>query len=58
MGLIPARAGSTEWVSPWVAWARAHPRSRGEHSKKPTLRGVGLGSSPLARGAHLKKRLG
>ena len=51
--LIPARAGST---SAWRSRCRpqwAHPRSRGEHVVGVLPAVTGLGSSPLARGAHL-----
>ena len=49
-GLIPARAGNTLATSTVRNLRRAHPRSRGEHTRalpsSPTVRG----SSPLARG--------
>ena len=49
-GLIPARAGNTPALSPPATQPRAHPRSRGEHTKTlASLSGV-VGSSPLARG--------
>ena len=31
-GLIPARAGNTEWLTDWLQTGEAHPRSRGEHT--------------------------
>ena len=51
VGLIPARAGSTEVNNPPVGRPRAHPRSRGEHVVHRGLRYEEEGSSPLARGA-------
>ena len=49
--LIPAHAGST----PSRTWrsqsAPAHPRSRGEHVDLLVDEGLGVGSSPLTRGA-------
>ena len=56
-GLIPARAGSTFHVSMKAARMRAHPRSRGEHVMVPTRRMGLLGSSPLARGARILRRI-
>ena len=53
-GLIPARAGSTERVSRRGCSGGAHPRSRGEHRYTPPEGVVARGSSPLARGAHLR----
>ncbi len=49
-GLIPARAGRTEWLSVSRARQRAHPRSRGEDSFTSWKSATGQGSSPLARG--------
>ncbi len=50
-GLIPARAGSTcrRWAR--GSFARAHPRTRGEHSGCGVCAGRPEGSSPHARGA-------
>ena len=31
-GLIPARAGNTEWLTDWLQTGEAHPRLRGEHT--------------------------
>ena len=51
MGLIPAYAGSTTRC-PWLyRQSRAHPRLRGEHNLLIKCSIVGLGSSPLTRGA-------
>ena len=50
LGLIPARAGNTAWLSSLAGETGAHPRSRGEHGLSGRRR-LGLrGSSPLARG--------
>ena len=49
-GLIPARAGNTAVRTCRVWLSRAHPRSRGEHFRRPAQRGSAGGSSPLARG--------
>ena len=51
LGLIPARAGSTQrhLVRSGVGWA--HPRSRGEHAELKLKSKLAAGSSPLARGA-------
>jgi len=51
-GIIPARAGSTPCRSRWSCRSRDHPRSRGEHTFKYGPHKDGVGSSPLARGAH------
>ena len=53
IGLIPARAGSTEsfWIPSFACWA--HPRSRGEHLDNAKYGKFSKGSSPLARGARL-----
>ena len=50
-GLIPARAGSTRSLLRARSWARAHPRSRGEHDETALSTAPYSGSSPLARGA-------
>ena len=52
-GLIPARAGSTTSRRARRCSARAHPRSRGEHTSNVSLRWLNEGSSPLARGARV-----
>ena len=49
-GLIPARAGNTEWLTDWLQTGEAHPRSRGEHLPSVTEQKLHRGSSPLARG--------
>ena len=51
VGLIPARAGSTEAAGAGAAVRGAHPRSRGEHEDRLPLFDGCAGSSPLARGA-------
>ena len=50
-GIIPARAGSTSGTSRNCRSRWDHPRSRGEHVLYFLLLSLGLGSSPLARGA-------
>ena len=50
-GLIPAHAGSTLQAMLALEPVAAHPRSRGEHALSATKYGVGMGSSPLTRGA-------
>ncbi|BAD59272.1 hypothetical protein NFA_44210 [Nocardia farcinica IFM 10152] len=50
-GLIPARAGSTLVMNGGMATARAHPRTRGEHTTIPCACLRAWGSSPHARGA-------
>ena len=54
-GLIPARAGSTSSPARAPAAARAHPRSRGEHDRPGWVLGLSRGSSPLARGARIRR---
>ena len=49
-GLIPARAGNTLGCRRGGRASRAHPRSRGEHSRKFHRKTWKWGSSPLARG--------
>ncbi len=49
--LIPARAGSTRRAGGPGTGGPAHPRSRGEHLRLPSVRIAHRGSSPLARGA-------
>ena len=51
LGLIPARAGSTEPGDLLAHLGEAHPRSRGEHRRAASTGEVPAGSSPLARGA-------
>ena len=54
--LIPAHAGSTRPHAPsWRSWT-AHPRSRGEHTRRPPRRRAEGGSSPLTRGARRAPR--
>ena len=49
-GLIPARAGNTTHKELELDPAKAHPRSRGEHSTCFSASPSNSGSSPLARG--------
>ena len=49
-GLIPARAGNTNFTAFIANTLWAHPRSRGEHRRVHVLTFVLVGSSPLARG--------
>ena len=49
-GLIPAHAGKTRPSSAPCWWGRAHPRSRGENIRHPSLTRQSAGSSPLTRG--------
>ena len=51
--IIPARAGSTLPLKPFVRHLWDHPRSRGEHTDSTLAYWLELGSSPLARGAHV-----
>ena len=55
-GLIPARAGSTTCRSHAARPTPAHPRSRGEHKVASARDTIAGGSSPLARGAHRRRR--
>ncbi len=52
--LIPARAGSTGSPGGVLISSTVHPRSRGEHSSGGGSGWSSWGSSPLARGAHIK----
>ena len=52
-GLIPARAGNTQFLGSRSGAKRAHPRSRGEHSSFSRSGHGKAGSSPLARGTLL-----
>ena len=52
--IIPAHAGSTQWVAPTVGVSRDHPRSRGEHKSWHHSDGEECGSSPLTRGAPIR----
>ena len=49
-GLIPAHAGKTHPQGTQLRRAGAHPRSRGENSKRPAQTSRPAGSSPLTRG--------
>ena len=48
--LIPAHAGKTGVLSVGEVDRGAHPRSRGENTRRSALQSVGGGSSPLTRG--------
>ena len=50
MGLIPARAGTTNNSVLERGFNRAHPRSRGDHNDEWGSVNMDAGSSPLARG--------
>ena len=52
-GLIPAGAGSTSSRLKTVSGGSAHPRWRGEHTRKSCGVRISRGSSPLARGARM-----
>ena len=56
-GLIPARAGNTRNSGTHSVNARAHPRSRGEHSGVFPLICRIQGSSPLARGTPYRDKI-
>ena len=51
---IPARAGNTSPSRSAAPSATVHPRSRGEHTWSRSRSGPNGGSSPLARGTHLR----
>ena len=55
-GLIPARAGTTDFTSDTGPRAGAHPRSRGDHPRKRSSMPGMVGSSPLARGPPWHRR--
>ena len=57
-GLIPARAGNTVFQKSLPHAFRAHPRSRGEHSRRRQGILGRRGSSPLARGTQTSRRRG
>ena len=54
-GLIPAYAGSTATPSPSCGTNAAHPRLRGEHLISTPSSRTYWGSSPLTRGARVKR---
>ena len=54
LGIIPARAGFTRTRSTPTTRAEDHPRSRGVYRPGPRHRRHRRGSSPLARGLHLR----
>ena len=49
--IIPAYAGSTLYSSPYLPWARDHPRICGEHASLSASSAKTPGSSPHMRGA-------
>jgi len=51
-GLIPARAGNTRRQLPRTRSTRAHPRSRGEHSRGGSARRRVFWAHPRSRGEH------
>ena len=55
-GIIPACAGSTPRPESRAQSGRDHPRVRGEHRFKPSVRYTLPGSSPRARGAPSRRR--
>ena len=54
LGIIPARAGFTEWGERSLLGGPDHPRSRGVYVEYLGREGESRGSSPLARGLRLK----
>ena len=54
---IPAGAGNTSSSSSRSSLSSVHPRRRGEHRPDPHSRSSGSGSSPQARGTHLRELL-
>ena len=54
-GLIPAHAGSTSSQLAMAGATTAHPRSRGEHAAQRIQECIQVGSSPLTRGARVRK---
>ena len=56
-GLIPAHAGSTKQLGWGKIDVQAHPRSRGEHVLLGCCLLIGVGSSPLTRGAHCAQQV-
>ena len=53
-GIIPARAGFTRGIFAPPVTKRDHPRSRGVYERGRILADRTVGSSPLARGLHLR----
>ena len=51
-GIIPARAGFTDWNYVKPTPSQDHPRSRGVYGVSDSIEYIGKGSSPLARGLH------
>ena len=52
IGIIPARAGFTQYITSFLGLYSDHPRSRGVYPASPQGRAERAGSSPLARGLH------
>ena len=55
-GLIPAHAGKTGSPRRFESYRRAHPRSRGENTRKSVHGSITAGSSPLTRGKPPQRR--
>ena len=56
LGLIPAHAGKTGSPRRFESYRRAHPRSRGENTRKSVHGSITAGSSPLTRGKPPQRR--
>ena len=56
-GIIPAHAGSTFLIHLSSPDSRDHPRSRGEHAFGGAFVKPQAGSSPLTRGARIRRRV-
>ena len=52
LGIIPADAGNTEWVTGWRETEEDHPRGCGEHCPSLDYSLSAKGSSPRMRGTH------
>ena len=62
LGIIPADAGNTEWVTGWRETEEDHPRGCGEHCPSLDYSLSAKGSSPRMRGTqtaleHLAKHV-
>ena len=55
--IIPARAGFTHYQPPHQCRPADHPRSRGVYTDLRGLEGSPGGSSPLARGLRVSRRV-
>ena len=49
--IIPADAGSTQWINFYPGFSKDHPRGCGEHPHSPVANRAAEGSSPRMRGA-------